>query len=361
MDWLEEVNKHNSSSKSYVIISVVETKGSAPCSVGEKIIYSGEDNFYGSIGGGNFEYKAIQRAQDLIDENARHTEVVRYPLGASLGQCCGGYVKVMFESFVDTKVKTNEQGWLSYASNLSQKKNDFVLITSLNSEGSFCGLEDKLVLNHKQIYDDSLGNIKSKELLEIINSLKDELASSGSTNTTILRETEGLCCESFVHSSVQAVVVFGAGHIARALMSILTKLPISIYWIDDRQSQFDQYDGDVSSINILCDKPAEVVLDLPNDAYCMIITYSHQLDFEICEQIILRDSFCYLGVIGSLIKGNKFRKRLLNKGFSEHIVDKLMCPIGLKYKYFKSPITIAVSIATELINFLERKRKIQSI
>ena len=111
-------------------------------------------------------------------------------------------------------------------------------------------------------------------------------------------------------SEVQAVAVFGAGHIAQALIPILINLPITIYWIDDRPLQFEEYSGDVSQINIICDNFSDVVDELPKDSYCLVITYSHQSDFEICEQVISHDSFSYLGMIGSKTKGNKFRERL---------------------------------------------------
>ena len=118
------------------------------------------------------------------------------------------------------------------------------------------------------------------------------------------------------NTELQSVAIFGAGHISRALMPILTKLPIRIYWIDDRAEQFEQYQGDTSQINIICDDFISGFADLPEETYCLVITYSHKMDFDICEKIISRNSVTYLGMIGSRIKGNKFRDRLLQKGYS---------------------------------------------
>jgi len=361
MSWLQFINKQKSNNDDYVIITVAETKGSTPCNIGQKIIYSGDDNFYGSIGGGNFEFKALMNAKKMLNLASNHIEIVRYPLGASLGQCCGGYVKVMFESFLCRGKSNEEESWINYVNEMAEKSADFVVVTvidkslarKINSSKFVYVQSDKDGINLKGI-----NKVDAKELSMKLNltEINDNL-----TEPVQLKEKDSVCYESFAYSQQQAVAVFGAGHVSRALMPILTQLPITIHWIDDRKSQFELYDGDKSKINIVCEEMSESVLDLPKNIYCMIITYSHQLDFEICEQIMSRDSFCYLGVIGSKIKGDKFRERLKNKGISDKLVEKLMCPMGVKHKVIKSPVSIAISIATDLINFLENNKQINLI
>jgi len=170
-----------------------------------------------------------------------------------------------------------------------------------------------------------------------------------------------VCYEKVNNTELQSVAIFGAGHISRALMPILTKLPIRIYWIDDRAEQFEQYQGDTSQINIICDDFISGLADLPDETFCLVITYSHIMDFDICEKIISRNSFTYLGMIGSRIKGNKFRDRLLQKGYPKETVDKFICPIGAKQKFLKSPTAIAVTIAMDLLNFLENKKQSKAL
>ena len=191
------------------------------------------------------------------------------------------------------------------------------------------------------------------------------MSSSESPSVIEFKDESGLltevCLEKVVCSEIQTVAVFGAGHISRALMSIITKLPVNIYWIDDRPLQFEQYQGDTSQINVICDDFSSGLIDLPDDAYCLVITYSHQIDFDICEKIISKNKFSYLGMIGSAIKGKKFRDRFLQKGYPEKTVDKFTCPIGEKQKFLKSPTAIAVTIAMDLINFLEHKRQIATL
>jgi xanthine dehydrogenase accessory factor len=50
----------------------------------------------GTIGGGHLELQATNEARRRLD-GGRGESVLRYPLGPSLGQCCGGVVHLRFE------------------------------------------------------------------------------------------------------------------------------------------------------------------------------------------------------------------------------------------------------------------------
>ena len=52
-----------------------------------------------TLGGGQLEFQAIQEAKRLLQLGQSFTEPIvhRYPLGPSLGQCCGGVVHLSFE------------------------------------------------------------------------------------------------------------------------------------------------------------------------------------------------------------------------------------------------------------------------
>jgi len=361
-NWLQVLKKTLKLKTNFVMLTVVETKGSTPCSNGDKIIYVGKKSIYGSIGGGNLEYQALQRAQDLLSQSGINTCLQKYPLGATLGQCCGGYVKVMFESFTNQNANLkNANSWVNRMSDLIEKQKDFVVATIINPETEKQPKEKKIIY----VGNDSETS-KAKDLNRKILDGAEKLLGSNETTSIVeisrnKGEMVGVCYEKLAFSEIQTVAVFGAGHIAQALMPILINLPITIYWIDDRPLQFEEYSGDVSQINIICDNFSDVVDELPKDSYCLVITYSHQSDFEICEQVISRDSFSYLGMIGSKTKGNRFRKRLIQKGWSNEEVDKLICPIGAKQKFFKSPSAIAVSIAMDLLNFLEKRKQMASL
>jgi xanthine dehydrogenase accessory factor len=282
--WLKPVKTASALNNGFVLLTIISTKGSTPCSNGDKIVFSGAESVFGSIGGGNLEFKALSFAEELLSLNSNGTYLKKYPLGASLGQCCGGYVNVMFESFIQSDA-TNS--WIETVSNLLQDNEDFIVATIVDSNSEIEFSSKKFVY-----LDGNLSpNIDDKKISSLITkSAKDLLLLSDSPTIVQFENQSGalteVCFEKVLTSEVQPVVVFGAGHISRALMPILINLPIKIYWVDDRAEQFDKYQGDTSQIDIICDDFVQSIPDLPDSSYCLVITYSHQIDFEICEKIL---------------------------------------------------------------------------
>ena len=81
-----------------VLVRVVSTQGSAPREAGTWMAVWA-DALTGTIGGGQLEFQAIAAARALLagrPDAPAPDSVLRYPLGPSLGQCCGG---VMFLSY----------------------------------------------------------------------------------------------------------------------------------------------------------------------------------------------------------------------------------------------------------------------
>lgn len=80
-----------------LLVSVTRTAGSVPREAGAWLAVCG-DAVIGTIGGGQLEHQAIAHARELLAGlvTAAH-ETRRYPLGPSLGQCCGGVVELQYE------------------------------------------------------------------------------------------------------------------------------------------------------------------------------------------------------------------------------------------------------------------------
>lgn len=77
-----------------VLVSVEATQGSAPREAGTWMAVWREGQT-GTIGGGQLEFQALAAARALLAGSADAPPagaVLRYPLGPSLGQCCGGVV-----------------------------------------------------------------------------------------------------------------------------------------------------------------------------------------------------------------------------------------------------------------------------
>lgn len=82
-------------SPSLILVTVARTAGSVPREVGAWMAVSASA-ITGTVGGGQLEFDAIRRAREAL-AGAELADDVRYPLGASLGQCCGGVVWLRFE------------------------------------------------------------------------------------------------------------------------------------------------------------------------------------------------------------------------------------------------------------------------
>ena len=92
---LENINKLD---KEIILITIIETKGSVPRNKNVKMIVS-IDEQYGTIGGGELEYRTINEAINLLKDSSTKNKTLNYPLGPSLGQCCGGFIKIKLEKF----------------------------------------------------------------------------------------------------------------------------------------------------------------------------------------------------------------------------------------------------------------------
>ena len=91
------------------LITVSAVKGSAPRGVGTSMLVLPNDTV-GTIGGGRLEYVAIEKARTAFQHSNDECFRKRFPLGDSLGQCCGGSVELLFE-----RVQPNWQQWLNAA------------------------------------------------------------------------------------------------------------------------------------------------------------------------------------------------------------------------------------------------------
>ena len=94
--WHDSIVELQQSNTPAILVSVDSIVGSTPREPGAKMIVTG-DHLYGTIGGGNLEFQACRIARDQLLSGSV-VGMRRFPLGAGLGQCCGGLVNLMFES-----------------------------------------------------------------------------------------------------------------------------------------------------------------------------------------------------------------------------------------------------------------------
>ncbi|UVC07160.1 xanthine dehydrogenase accessory protein XdhC [Rhizobium sp. TH2] len=73
-----------------ILVEVTATKGSVPRETGTFMLVSITD-IWGTIGGGNLEFAAIDKARGMLASGAQ-SGIMSITLGPDSGQCCGGVV-----------------------------------------------------------------------------------------------------------------------------------------------------------------------------------------------------------------------------------------------------------------------------
>ena len=146
--------------------------------------------------------------------------------------------------------------------------------------------------------------------------------------------------------------LFGAGHVARALVNVLAELPFRITWIDSREAMLPrELPASVRSLH--SPYPAEEVKDMPAGAWALVMTHSHDEDLAICEALLADGRFAWAGVIGSAPKTKRFRQKLAQRGFAADAIARLTMPIGIASIRSKEPAAIAVAVAAQLLQVRE--------
>lgn len=100
MSWPEALGRLLAAGEPLVMVTVAAVRGHAPRSAGSKMLVS-RIGSYGSVGGGNLEVSALERARALLAAREREPQLLTLTLNPRAGdfgvQCCGGEVTLLLE------------------------------------------------------------------------------------------------------------------------------------------------------------------------------------------------------------------------------------------------------------------------
>ncbi len=142
------------------------------------------------------------------------------------------------------------------------------------------------------------------------------------------------------------VCLYGAGHVGRAVASALAPLPCRVLWADARPGFLDDAPAGVEARAL---DPLAAAAEAPDGAFHLVVTHSHPLDLAVCELVLKRGGFAWLGLIGSATKRARFESRLKAAGVAPPLLARLVCPIGIGGIRGKEPAVIAASVAAQLL------------
>jgi xanthine dehydrogenase accessory factor len=151
------------------------------------------------------------------------------------------------------------------------------------------------------------------------------------------------------------IAIFGAGHVAQALLPVLAPLPCALLCFDSRAEWIARLPRAGNLRATQREDLASAVDSLPDDAFVLCMTQGHQTDRPILQRALSTRTFPFIGAIGSDAKAAILRKELVAAGIPAERAAQIHCPIGLEFGT-NHPHEIALSIAAQLLTERDRKR-----
>jgi xanthine dehydrogenase accessory factor len=295
------------------MVSLATLQGSGPREIGARMVVAPDGSFHGTIGGGTLEFEAIALAARLCGdrEAADRLHLRNFTLGPDLGQCCGGRVGLALECF--SKARLDEARRLA-------------------------GLADAGILATRARIGAG-GDVSPREI-----------ASAREAPAAAIALAAGLLEERFSGGETR-LLLFGAGHVGRAVVLALASLPFRVSWIDSREDAFPaRMPATVEARHLPV--PTSVFSESvagSDKAEVLVMTHDHALDFAIADAALRAPGVGGVGMIGSATKAARMLSRLRAGGHSEETLSRFRCPIGIAGIASKEPAAIAVSVAAELM------------
>jgi xanthine dehydrogenase accessory factor len=154
-----------------------------------------------------------------------------------------------------------------------------------------------------------------------------------------------LFCEYLAGS--RGFVLFGGGHVGRALTPMLEALGFSVTVFDNREEVAGLLRAENRTVMIGDYNDISEVADrVRADRFCFIATHGHEHDYQVLKQLLtLGVEYRYLGLIGSKNKVRTTLKQAREEGLK--IPERLYAPVGLDLGG-DTAAEIAVAIAAEV-------------
>ena len=175
--------------------------------------------------------------------------------------------------------------------------------------------------------------------------------------TTVVRrhltQELGMCCggEMTVFLEVieapVALVVFGAGYIAKPLAAIAAGCGFEVTVVDERPEWATEERFPTATVHIGSPEDFSRRWESDGTQYAVVVTHDHALDQRLVQQLLTRP-LRFLGMIGSIPKQRKFALRLKARGFPPVAIARLHTPLGIDIGA-ATPEEIAVSVVAQLI------------
>jgi xanthine dehydrogenase accessory factor len=325
-DWIAPLLHKLNAGTPVVRMAVATVRGSAPREPGATLLFwkeiDGRTSIHGSIGGGQLEARAMEIAAHLLQTQAEPRRVERFTLGATLGQCCGGVVELYWERFDNVQqaqslaIADLHTGLLRYCA-MEDSGREIVCAADAAREAGLPAAD----------FEGVAGLRKAGDTTYFIERLSDDST---------------------------PLWLYGAGHIGKALVQVLSALPFHITLVDSREEMLSDFAENDKLTLLHAEEPEYAAAKAPDGVWHLVMTHSHDQDLRICAMLVGANRFGFLGLIGSATKDARFRSRLLQKGCRAEAVARMLSPIGIEGIHSKLPAAVAIAVAAQLLQQRER-------
>jgi len=188
--------------------------------------------------------------------------------------------------------------WLDALNRCVEQGQAYVLVTITQVDGSAPrGVGSRMLVTPNSEADSIGGGALEHRAVQQAREVLANQAPAASivSDTYVLGKALSQCCGGrvtlqFDYQPACAIniVVFGAGHVAQALATILHQLPCRAHFYDARQAWLDRLPltapgAGVLHANRLGDNPFDTVEHCSANAYYLVMTHSHELDYDLVE------------------------------------------------------------------------------
>ncbi|MGN0159680.1 MAG: XdhC family protein [Brotaphodocola sp.] len=325
--------KRMEAGKDSILVTIVQSKGSAPRAMGAAMLV-GEDGYLcGTIGGGMLEYRATNLARE--DLKNKQGILRKYRLTkeevAGLGMVCGGDVDILF-TFLQPS-EENKKVVMTIQDCMNRYEKIWLMLPldgnsigfARQGEGNACPMGDGDAKN---------GGQKEHALIE----------------DAFGKKVYVRCLEN-----ASRVYVFGGGHLAQELVPVISHLGFRCVVTDDREEfSTRQLFPDAEEVHTMQFDQLEGKFDIYENDYIIAVTRGHMGDLDV-QKFALKTPAYYIGVVGSRSKIKTVNEKLREAGYTEEDINRVVTPIGLDI-HSETPAEIAISIAAQLIEKRALKR-----
>lgn len=248
--------------------------------------------------------------------------------------------------------------WIATVSNLTQKRQDHIIVTLVDIKGSAPQVVGaKMIVTGHGLEAGTVGGGKIENhsiqfAMDMIKNYQDPSLQTWNLQTDI-----GMSCGGKVSLFFETnyfdkwtIAIFGAGHLSQELVRVISTWSCQVLVFDTRKEWLDK----LTQANNICPKLVtemkSAVKELPRGTFLVSMTQGHATDLPVLVEALKRfEDFKFLGVVGSKVKSRKIKKELQEIGLSDMAIERVQCPIGLDLGD-NTPPEIAISIAAQILS-----------